>query len=50
MLLSAEDIFDIVASVPSDSNETVQDKVARLIDTANANGGSDNVTALLIAI
>ncbi len=48
--LTDEDIFDIVASVPSDSNETVQDKVSRLIDTANANGGSDNVTALLIAI
>ena len=48
--LTDEDIFDIVAPLPSESNEVVQDKVARLIDTANANGGSDNITAVLIAI
>ncbi len=48
--LTDEDIFDIVSHTESDSNEAVQDKVSRLIDTANANGGSDNITALLISI
>ncbi len=51
--LLPEDIYGIIAAEPedtelSDSESELSEKTARLIDAANAAGGPDNITALLI--